>query len=39
MKFSNTNPIVVKKKKSFWQIFKKNLPLTIMDHYPEYDSL
>ena len=30
MKFSNTNPIVVKKKKSFWQIFKKNLPLTIM---------
>ena len=31
MKTTTTNPAVVKKKKkSFWQVFKKNLPLTIM---------
>ena len=30
MKSSKANPIVMKKKKSFWQVFKKNLPLTIM---------
>ena len=31
MKTSTANPAVVKKKKkSFWYVFKKNLPLTIM---------
>ena len=31
MKTSTANPAVVKKKKkSFWYVFKKNLPLTVM---------